>query len=1395
MKRKLFVLASLLAAVAMLTAVGCKDAKTQRLSVEKSSYTVEYGDTFVMPDVTVDGQNVSAEFTVVDKDGNPVELSYGMFTPEIGTYSVTVSADGYEAITFTVVCSDTTAPTISLSADLRAVLTGTTVVLPEFTVADRSGVDQASVKAELIDPSGTAAQYVGGESVMIASAGQYIYRVSAKDTYGNEGVLEKAFLAQDGNIDMHLSDKQLFNFDDAEYLNLVLRDEADAETQFAVTNVADIKDEYTGEPFAVESGMGQPDGAALAVTVGSDKTAAFSLQMSAQALGQAPICNDTKNVYIRFATIGRFTSMKILHDSGDRIVTVGEVTPYDSEYENQMTWYEVALKGGLFGMNSADAISRIGFEIVNYSKRDIIVYIDEIFYESKPDYTPDAGVVVEFDGEETIAFAESVTYPFGAAGADLSIETDNVPAKNGLSVASALKVATTQHMQGVYITFPDIIEYGYYDAITLSLYSEYLPERLNIGFIDSYGNYSETWCTPNRVGATAHLSCKEGWKEYRFARESYVSGLSGDIIGMYINIYELRDRYFLERYPDFDGTFDLYIDRITCVKYDQAAIQQIADDYMTDCAELGGKQIALFDNASYGAYLSTNVSSEFDASIGNDGAFIFTNGVQFKAGAVTYTPPRVESVNGLYSLKVRFQGPAVMYISDSAGIVHYWNLSNASAGNVNITEDGEWTIAECILTEEAFSPGDNPGKEKTALSDIAEILLGRTGVNEPITIDYIIAVPYTDGGLVSILYDGAATENTYFTTDTFDFDLFTAACDGHDDLTFVFTLKKDGKAISLPEQPGTLTAGLYTLHAEGVDGAVMASGEITFTVAEPETIDVSLTYEDETEFIVNDILQYESLKAESATSGLTYTYTIALPDGTNMPLTSDYTLSQSGTYSITVTGAKRGYIGTATITCTVSPSTTVTGTIAFSGETEVIVGKATDLSGLTAEFDQVVTYEWFMTFGSETTSFTPGEHTFTERGVYTLKAVVTSRGYEGEASLQFTVYAEVADLALLRNNEPASDFKTTKTKAYDLAQFTVRTAAEGAADAILWTLAKDGGQAQPVDMSASAYTFGENGTYTLTATPDRAQYFTGTPVSLTITVEDLRFGTTDETGRTIWADFSNEGENVAVETVGNVTLSVTEKEGVTALRAESKSGWSYQGFRVFFPQAVTINPGQSLFLSYYKESAFGANFYINSLTDGTTHYYTYSPASGGKVGVWDTASFSYEDMQKTWDAGTTEITKLLFRPSAASVLYLGEIWIAETPEEDALADFPENGVLLKKDVGTFTAGADWGSAVIHKITLEETVTIYGSGSIAIRFKHSAAASLYIGFNTMTDSALATLDTKQHTEFTVVTVKIADNDNLAAAVGEELTVTQLLIRQSPVSGAVAEIDWIAFVPGE
>lgn len=1394
MKRKLFVLVSLLAAVAMLTAVGCKDAKTQRLSVEKSSYTVEYGDTFVMPDVTVDGQNVSAEFTVVDKDGNPVELSYGMFTPEIGTYSVTVSADGYEAITFTVVCSDTTAPTISLSADLRAVLTGTTVVLPEFTVADRSGVDQASVKAELIDPSGTAAQYVGGESVMIASAGQYIYRVSAKDTYGNEGVLEKAFLAQDGNIDMHLSDKQLFNFDDAEYLNLVLRDEADAETQFAVTNVADIKDEYTGEPFAVESGMGQPDGAALAVTVGSDKTAAFSLQMSAQALGQAPICNDTKNVYIRFATIGRFTSMKILHDSGDRIVTVGEVTPYDSEYENQMTWYEVALKGGLFGMNSADAISRIGFEIVNYSKRDIIVYIDEIFYESKPDYTPDAGVVVEFDGEETIAFAESVTYPFGAAGADLSIETDNVPAKNGLSVASALKVATTQHMQGVYITFPDIIEYGYYDAITLSLYSEYLPERLNIGFIDSYGNYSETWCTPNRVGATAHLSCKEGWKEYRFARESYVSGLSGDIIGMYINIYELRDRYFLERYPDFDGTFDLYIDRITCVKYDQAAIQQIADDYMTDCAELGGKQIALFDNASYGAYLSTNVSSEFDASIGNDGAFIFTNGVQFKAGAVTYTPPRVESVNGLYSLKVRFQGPAVMYISDSAGIVHYWNLSNASAGNVNITEDGEWTIAECILTEEAFSPGDNPGKEKTALSDIAEILLGRTGVNEPITIDYIIAVPYTDGGDADILYDGEAPEEQYFTTDIFDFSLFTASCDGYPDMKFTFSLEKDGQAVDIPAEAGTLSAGTYTLYVSGADGAVSSDGQIEFTVSAPQTVSVSLSYGAATDFIVNDVLDFSQLVASCDTDGLSYTFSITLPDSTSAALTADYTLSQSGKYVVTVIGEKRGYTGTATIEFTVTTATVVNGSIDYTGETEVTTGTVKDLSGLTATFDEQVEYSWFVTYENTTTAFTPGEYTFSGRGKYTFKAVVTERGYEGETDLVFTVYTEADDLAVYRGGSAASDFKTIGTKAYDLTAFTAYTVESVDADAVVWTLTKDGGQPQTIDMTETAYTFGENGTYVLTATLDQASYYRGS-ASVTITVEDLKFGTTDGEGRTIVSDFANEGENVKVEVAANTTLQFTEKDGVKALRAQSKGGWSYQGFYLYFPEAVTIQPGQSLFLKIYKETAFGANFYVNGVTDGNTHYYTISAASGGKTGQWDTVSVSYEDMQKTWDTGTTEISRLLFRPSAASVLYLAEIWIADTPGEEALTDFPDNGVLIKRDVGTFTAGSSWAAATIHTITLEQSVTVYGTGSIAIRFKHSAAASLYIGFNNMTDSDLTTFDNVAHTDFTVVTVKIADKDTLAAAVGEELTVTQLLIRQSPVAGAVAEIDWIAFVPQE
>ena len=129
MKKIVCFAATILAAAGIMTACG------ESNPFGANEFSVEYGETFALPEISADYEVTS----VTDSAGNPVALRYGSFIPKIGDYAVSVTVNG-KSYDLKVVCADTVAPKVRFERHVIDAEAGETVAVPALLTEDRSGI-------------------------------------------------------------------------------------------------------------------------------------------------------------------------------------------------------------------------------------------------------------------------------------------------------------------------------------------------------------------------------------------------------------------------------------------------------------------------------------------------------------------------------------------------------------------------------------------------------------------------------------------------------------------------------------------------------------------------------------------------------------------------------------------------------------------------------------------------------------------------------------------------------------------------------------------------------------------------------------------------------------------------------------------------------------------------------------------------------------------------------------------------------------------------------------------------------------------------------------------------------------------------------------------------------
>ena len=158
-------------------------AGSAEIWVEQDSYTVEYGEIFIVPQATC---STGDEVTVraYDSEGYEVFIEYGTCTFEKGENKLVFSA-GDLTKEVPVLCQDTTPPEVTINYVTSAAV-GHKYTVPSFGAKDASGVDRKAEKIELYKGSETTpvATQVG-ERVVVEEADSYTLKVTVGDTEGN----------------------------------------------------------------------------------------------------------------------------------------------------------------------------------------------------------------------------------------------------------------------------------------------------------------------------------------------------------------------------------------------------------------------------------------------------------------------------------------------------------------------------------------------------------------------------------------------------------------------------------------------------------------------------------------------------------------------------------------------------------------------------------------------------------------------------------------------------------------------------------------------------------------------------------------------------------------------------------------------------------------------------------------------------------------------------------------------------------------------------------------------------------------------------------------------------------------------------------------------------------
>ena len=561
MKTKRILLICLSCVFALLTAflaVSCS-SKRKKMTVynakgelvysdDNSSITLEYGDTYALPQNVQIGGN-KAELNSVKLLYSGIEeckLAYGSYQfMKVGEYDVeyvaTYKDKSYDK-TFKIVCEDTVLPVINVVSQSNFGYLGSEVELPRFTYADKAGIKEDSVHFTVTSPSGKNVEISDGK-FLLEELGYYVVTVTVQDNNGNTATQTVKVSSLELFVDETRVGDVIYSFDDEKYTQLTVdvKTELKIDREIVRTGYPAIDNEKEGNGVLKISST---------ATFGDERDTYGVRDLLTQFnLHEDLLASTGYNIVIRIAVSKDTDYVKLF-----RSMTNYNYASQDKDLVGQMfglkanAWYDWEIDPISFGYH-------MPFENFVISFRDsgnAALYIDEIYFTPKKfvDNAIEDNVIADFDEngylynvfqnvycDPTTTRAERVggsTFSIVALADLPAANDDTAMSPNLVPSGSALKVVTGANKGGMTFMFPEAINLNEISRITFKMYLDLEAKDLStmvIGFFNGngYDGGNNYW-----TYADSHYKVKQ-WFEIDFETNYLRNYTSGNTVsGFYI---------------------------------------------------------------------------------------------------------------------------------------------------------------------------------------------------------------------------------------------------------------------------------------------------------------------------------------------------------------------------------------------------------------------------------------------------------------------------------------------------------------------------------------------------------------------------------------------------------------------------------------------------------------------------------------------------------------------------------------------------------------------------------------------------------------------------------------------------------------------------------------------
>ncbi len=508
----------LLGGILAFSLVGCDKGNSGEI---ENTYTVELGKTFSLPRIDGDYDAI-----VKDAAGNEVKIQYGSFRPTVGNYTAEYTASKKK---ITIECQDTTAPSVTFESYDGSATVGDTLSIPKYKVTDLSEIKEQNVVVTKQD--GSSVSVNNGE--WIAENAVYKVTVTAEDVYGNVQETVATIVGRTTFIDATLEDKVIFDFNEAEYINLFSEVEYQEDFEYAIVTsgyptVENAKENNGVLKLSTNYNYGD-------VYIGVSSYAPVKANIADKIIVRVAVDRETQYVKVANATgdvCGRAYFLK------PNVWTDIEVDPIDFGYGSDFT----------------------DFSIFATADNGLNLYVDEIFYvENFIDSTLTNGTLADFDEVEYESRMYQNTYNGQWAAPGSSFKVVDYPTD---STRKVMQITTTESKGGFTYMFDEPIVLSEVDSLTITMDCSLSVQHLWLGTMQ--GTYKRG---SSYNSLAAWHSGEDAWAKLEFGTmKNYVVPattlsswcVDGILTGIWISV--------------IDGSYNgniLYIDNIS-VQYKTA---------------------------------------------------------------------------------------------------------------------------------------------------------------------------------------------------------------------------------------------------------------------------------------------------------------------------------------------------------------------------------------------------------------------------------------------------------------------------------------------------------------------------------------------------------------------------------------------------------------------------------------------------------------------------------------------------------------------------------------------------------------------------------------------------------------------------------------------------------